>query len=215
MGIKVEPSDEVTVDGAPILAAKPTTLIMNKPRGVVTTLSDPQRRPTVAKYLPDIGAAVKPVGRLDFDSQGLLIFTNDGELAMRLSHARYGVEKEYLATVQGQPTESELDQLRKGIAILSEEPAHRGKRMMSYKTAPAHVMLVAVDSKADTSRVKIIIHEGRKRQIRLMCQAIGHPVLTLKRTRIGPLVLRDLPAGACRMLGKVEVERLRKLVGLA
>lgn len=203
MGVKVSPEDEVRVDGRPIGVAKAYTLIMNKPVGYLTTLSDPQGRPTVKKLLPTLGALVKPVGRLDMDTEGLLLFTNDGLLAQRLAHPRFGVEKEYQATVQGIPEEEALDRLRKGVYI--EEGG---------KTAPAKVQRVHEDRRHGTAVLRITIHEGRKRQVRLMFEAIGHPVLALKRIRIGPLVLKNLPAGACRMLGKVELDKLRQLVGL-
>ena len=185
-------------------STKTYTLIMNKPIGYVTTLFDPQGRPTVKKLLPEIEAMLKPVGRLDMDSEGLLLFTNDGKLAQRLTHPRYGVEKEYEAVVSGIPREENLDRLRKGIWI--EEGG---------KTAPAKVQAVNPGRKAQSTLVRITIHEGRKRQVRLMFEAIGHPVISLKRIRIGPLVLKNLPAGACRMLGKKEVDKLKSVVGLA
>jgi 23S rRNA pseudouridine2605 synthase len=203
MGIKVGPEDEVRVDGNPIDVAKPYTLIMNKPVGYLTTLSDPQRRQTVAQLLPNLDFQVKPVGRLDMDSEGLLLFTNDGALAQRLTHPRFGVDKEYHVLVTGTPTEEELARLRKGIWI--EEGG---------KTAPAKVEYLRTEKKSANSMMKIVIHEGRKRQVRLMFEAIGHPVLSLRRVRFGPLVLKNLPPGACRMLGKKEVDKLKEMVKL-
>jgi 23S rRNA pseudouridine2605 synthase len=202
MGVKVGPDDEVRVDGTLLTSAKMYTLVMNKPVGYITTLDDPQRRPTVKTLLPALDVQVKPVGRLDMETEGLLLFTNDGQLAQRLTHPRYGVEKEYQATVAGVPDEAALEKLRKGVWI--EEGG---------KTAPAKVQLL--HSKADKSVLRITIHEGRKRQVRLMCLAIGHPVQDLKRTRIGPLILKGMPPGSCRMLGKGEVDKLKELVGLA
>ncbi len=202
MGLKVGADARIKVDGAPIGIVKTYALVMNKPLGVVTTLSDPQRRPTIQRYLPDMGVQLKPVGRLDMDTEGLLICTNDGELAHRLAHPRYGIEKEYLATVKGSPEEKALSELRKGVFV-------EGRR-----TAPAKVLLIHVDQRAAKSQLSITIHEGRKRQVRLMCEAVGHPVLSLKRTRLGPFVLKGLKSGECRMLGRKEVDELRKMVGL-
>jgi len=212
MGVKVTEEDEVTVDGLPVLTAKTYTLILYKPTGCVTTLSDPQRRPTIVRFLPDLGVTLKPVGRLDMDTEGLLVCTNDGELANRLAHPRYGVEKEYQVTVQGVPDEKALSKLRKGVWI--EEGG---------KTAPAKVEVITgtrpsrYADRSDASRtsaLRITIHEGRKRQVRLMCEAVGHPVVALKRTRYGPLRIKGMRAGEARMLGKQEVDELKKLVGL-
>jgi len=203
MGRKVGPGDEVRVDGMAITASKLYTAVLNKPTGCVTTLFDPQRRPTIVKYLPDLGVQLKPVGRLDMDTEGLLIVTNDGELAQRLAHPRYEIEKEYRAIVRGIPEEKSLAKLRNGIYI------------EGGKTKPAKVDVIHAEPTTDTTGLKIVIHEGRKRQIRLMCESIGHPVISLKRLRIGPLTVKGMRAGECRMLSKVEVEGLRKLVGLA
>lgn len=202
MGCKVGPEDEVRVDGEVAKQAKLHYVLMNKPKGVVTTLSDPQRRPTVAKLLPDLGVALKPVGRLDMDSEGLLLFTNDGELAARLTHPRYGVEKEYVVLVEGDIDERGLERLRKGVHI------------EGGKTAPAKVRKGRFDPKRGTSRLEITLHEGRNRQIRQMTDAVGHRVVDLRRVRIGPLRLRDMAPGMCRILGKTEVDALRRLVGL-
>lgn len=203
MGVKVGPEDRIEVDNRPIGFAKSYTLVMNKPVGYITTLSDPQGRRTVKELLPALPVQVKPVGRLDYDSEGLLLFTNDGHLAQRLTHPRYGVEKEYQAVVSGVPEEQELEKLRKGVWIPE-----------GGKTAPAEVRLVHVDKKGVSAVLKITIHEGRKRQVRLMCEAIGHPVQSLRRTRIGPLVLKNLPPGACRKVGEKELEELRRAVKL-
>lgn len=202
MGFQVQPEDEVRVDGQVITAAKHYTLVLNKPVGVVTTLFDPQGRPTIVRYLPDLGVQVKPVGRLDMDTEGVLLVTNDGELAQRLAHPRYGIEKEYMAVVNGIPSEDDLDKLRKGVFV-------EGK-----KTSPAKVTLIHAEPTKNTTGLKIIIHEGRKRQVRLMCESIGFPVKTLKRVRLGPIYVKGMRAGEARMLGKAEVNELRGLVGL-
>lgn len=203
MGVIVTDDDIVTVDGEPIGRPPLYVLVMHKPPGYVTTLSDPQGRPTVKRLLPAIGAALKPVGRLDMNSEGLLLFTNDGELSNRLVHPRWGMEKEYEVTVEGVPSMEDLERLRKGIYI------------DGGKTRPAVVELLSKpDRKATTSKLKFILHEGKKRQIRLMCDAIRCPVVKLVRVRIGFLRLKGMPPGQCRMLGKQDIERLAKAVGL-
>lgn len=202
MGVTVSPDDEVRVDNKPIRQAKLYTLVLNKPRGVVTTLSDPQGRPTIRKWLPDYGVQLKPVGRLDMDTEGLLLVTNDGELANRLAHPRYGIEKEYLAVVRGVPSENSLERLRHGVVI------------EGGKTAPASVEMLRAERDQPNRALRIVLHEGRKRQVRQMCAAVGHPVISLKRVRVGPLFLKGLRPGECKLLGKKEVDQLRRLVGL-
>ncbi|HWD37892.1 MAG TPA: pseudouridine synthase [Fimbriimonas sp.] len=202
MGVKVGPGDRIEVDGDPIGVAKSYTVLLNKPLGVVTTLSDPQGRPTIVRYLPDYGVQLKPVGRLDMDTEGLLIVTNDGELANRLSHPRFGIEKEYQATVQGVPSQKALEQLRSGIFI-------EGRR-----THPAKVRVAHQDERRGVTVLNITLHEGRNRQVRLMCEAVGHPVTALKRVRIGQFVLKGMRPGEARLLGKKDVDELRKSVGL-
>lgn len=200
MGVKVTLEDEVLVDGVAIGIAKTYTLMMNKPVGYVTTLKDPQGRPTVARILPDLGVMLKPVGRLDMDSEGLILFTNDGELANRLAHPRYGIEKEYEVIVHGLPDEKSIQKLRDGIYI------------ETGKTSPAKVFVL--NSQRERSKLKFIIHEGKKRQIRLMCEAIGNPVISLRRVRYGHLTVKGLTKGECRMLGQKDVQLLKKMVGL-
>lgn len=202
MGVKVGPEDVVRVDGVPLKIAKIYTVLLNKPTGVVTTLYDPQKRPTIVRFLPDYGVPLKPVGRLDMDTEGLLICSNDGDLAHRLAHPSFGIEKEYVAVVEGIPPESALRDLRRGVFI-------EGRR-----TAPAKVEVIHAEEKKNTTGLRIIIHEGRKRQIRLMCELVGHPVKTLRRVRIGPLGIRGMRPGECRLLGMQEVNELKRLVGL-
>jgi 23S rRNA pseudouridine2605 synthase len=202
MGVKVSDSDEIRVDGERIGTAKHFTVVMYKPTGVVTTLSDPQGRPTIVRYLPDLGVQLKPVGRLDMDTEGLLLCTNDGELANRLTHPRFGVDKEYQVVVKGVLNEQAVERLRKGVYI-------EGR-----KTAPAVVEVVHAEAKTDSTSLRITIHEGRKRQIRLMCDAVGYPVTALKRVRIGSLRLKGMRAGQAKLLGKKEVDILRAEVGL-
>lgn len=203
MGVQVGPDDVVRVDGQTLGGTRRFYLAMNKPTGVVTTLSDPQRRRTVAQLLPEVGGAVlKPIGRLDMDTEGLLLFTNDGTFAHRMAHPRYEIEKEYHALVEGVPNEEALQKLRDGVVV-------EGRR-----TAPANVRIKHVVQKSGDALLILILHEGRKRQVRLMCEGVGHPVNALKRVRIGPIYLDKLPRGACRMLGKQEVDTLKKLIGI-
>jgi 23S rRNA pseudouridine2605 synthase len=202
LGRKVSDQDEVRVDGESVRVAKHYTLLLNKPLGVVTTMRDPQGRPTIVRYLPDYGVALKPVGRLDMDTEGLLLVTNDGDLAHRLAHPRFGVEKEYQAKVEGALDEKALKSLRGGVFV-------EGR-----KTHPADVRVAHVDPRGTFSVLQITIHEGRKRQVRMMCESVGHPVLALKRVRLGPFLLKGMRPGEARLLQKKEVEALRKSVGL-
>jgi 23S rRNA pseudouridine2605 synthase len=202
MGRKVGPEDHIEVDGEPVKTAKTFTVLLNKPLGVVTTLRDPQGRPTVAKYLPNYGIQLKPVGRLDMDTEGLLLATNDGELANRLAHPRYGIDKEYQATVTGDPGPAEIEKLESGVFI-------EGR-----KTYPAKVYVTYRDPRGRFAVLNLILHEGRNKQVRLMCEAVGHPVTALKRTRIGHLMLRGMKPGEAKLLGQKDVAALKKAVGL-
>lgn len=183
-------SDSVEVDGVPVgVLPGLVYYLLNKPAGYVTTASDPQRRPTVVELVPG-DPRVFPVGRLDVESEGLLILTNDGVLTQQLTHPSHGVEKEYLAEVEGRVQPSAIRQLREGVD-LEDGP-----------TAPAKVSEVA------PSVLKIAIHEGRNRQVRRMCEAVGHPVTRLVRTRIGPVSDRRLAPGLWRELTLGEVRQL-------
>jgi 23S rRNA pseudouridine2605 synthase len=184
--------DLVEVDGVAIgVAPGLVHYLLNKPTGVVTTADDPEGRPTVVGLVPD-EPRVFPVGRLDYDTEGLLLLTNDGELTHRLTHPSFGVDKEYLAHVDGHPTRAEVRQLREGVEL------------DDGVTAPAQVTQVT------DGVLKIVIHEGRNRQVRRMCEAIGHPVQRLVRTRIGPLTDRKLKPGAWRRLTADEVRQLER-----
>lgn len=200
LGSKVDPDqDRVAVDGRPIGAATAMVyLAVNKPIGVVSTVRDPQGRPTVSDLVPKI-ARLFPVGRLDADSEGLMLMTNDGELANRLMHPRYGCEKEYRVLVRGAPDERQLQELRSGVQ-LDDGP-----------TAPAE--LHPAEAEGPSRRwLHVTLREGRKRQVRRMLAAVGLPVERLQRIRIGTLVLGSLPAGASRPLSRSEVAALRGLV---
>ncbi len=191
LGRRVEvEQDLVEVDGAVVgVRAGLVYYLLNKPAGVVTTAEDPQGRPTVLGLVPEL-PRVFPVGRLDAATEGLLVLTNDGELTQRLTHPSFGVEKEYLAEVAGHPSPGALRQLRQGVEL------------DDGLTAPARVALVAPQV------VRLVIHEGRNRQVRRMCAALGHPVSRLVRTRIGPLADRSLAPGQCRELTPGEVRTL-------
>ena len=195
LGRRVEPDHQrITVDGVPVSPSGDlVTYLLNKPSGVVSTASDPQGRPTVVELVPT-EPRVFPVGRLDADSEGLLVLTNDGELAQRLTHPSHGVEKAYLAEVEGVPTRATLRRLREGVE-LDDGP-----------TAPAEAHLV--QSRDGNAAVEIVIHEGRNRQVRRMLDAVGHPVTRLVRTRVGTLTDPGLAPGAWRPLAYEEIRSL-------
>ena len=204
LGSKADPdTDDIRVDGRRVKSAsKRRYILLYKPRGYITTRSDPERRPTVIDLLTTGGVReyVYPVGRLDYDSEGLLLLTNDGELADRLTHPRHGIGREYHVRVRGVPDEQALERLRKGIAL-------DGNR-----TAPAEV---AIHKRIETARgddalVSIVIYEGRNRQVRRMLEAVGHPVSKLKRVRIGPITDDHIRPGEFRDLSEREVEALRR-----
>ena len=185
-------SDRVEVDGVPVSVRDGLVhYLLNKPAGVVTTASDPQGRPTVVELVPT-EPRVFPVGRLDADTEGLLVLTNDGDLTHRLTHPSFGVEKEYLAEVEGEPAPGAIRRLREGVEL--EDGV----------TAPARVAALAPNV------LRLTIHEGRNRQVRRMCAAIGHPVLRLVRTRIGPVTDRSLRPGEWRALEAKEVRALEE-----
>ncbi len=209
LGTTVDPeTDVVAVDGRPLAADRPRTyVLMHKPAGYLSTVRDERGRPTVTDLLPPtVTARVYPVGRLDRDTEGLLLLTDDGELTHRLTHPRFGLEKEYLALVRGRPDRDALERLRTGVAIDGR------------LTAPAEVAIardVDLPKGSGGTWLRIVLREGRKRQVRLMCQAVGHPVVRLIRVREGPLTLGDLPPGATRALTPDELAALRREAGLA
>jgi 23S rRNA pseudouridine2605 synthase len=185
-------SDRVEVDGVPASVRDGLVhYLLNKPAGVVTTAADPQGRPTVVELVPN-DPRVYPVGRLDADTEGLLLLTNDGDLTHRLTHPSFGVEKEYLAEVEGEPAPADVRRLREGVEL------------EDGLTAPARVASLAPNV------LRLTIHEGRNRQVRRMCAAVGHPVLRLVRTRIGPVTDRSLRPGEWRPLTAQEVRSLEE-----
>ena len=200
LGTKAEPGkDDIRVDGRRVkVVEQHRYLLLNKPRGYVTTRSDPQRRPTVMDLLRGVRDYVYPVGRLDYESEGLLLLTNDGDLAARLTHPSHEVARVYEARVLGVPDAHDLDRLSRGLVIA-------GRR-----TAPAEVRLLPVGRGGTEATLVLTIHEGRNRQVRDMCDAIGPPVEHLKRVAIGPIRDAKLKLGHWRELNDAEVERLRK-----
>jgi pseudouridine synthase len=188
--------DEVEVDGRRVAKQRLAHVLLHKPAGVVTTARDPQGRPTVVGLVGH-QTRIVPVGRLDADTTGALLLTNDGQLAHRLAHPRYEVEKVYVADVEGEPSEVVLRVLANGVEL------------EDGRTAPARVRRLAA------SRVELVLHEGRNRQVRRMCEAVGHPVRRLHRSRYAGLTLGRMRPGEWRELTADEVAALRRLAGLA
>ena len=174
-------------------------LMLNKPAGYITTRSDERGRPTVMDLIRDLPDTIYPVGRLDSETEGLLLFTNDGDFAYRLLHPSHEIDKTYLAWVQGVPNEDAIQRLRRGITI------------PSGTTAPAKIKRLKASKDSKSTQFEITIHEGKKRQVRMMFKAVKHPVIRLKRIRIGTLKLGSLPSGRYRLLTPDEVSELLML----
>lgn len=197
LGIKVGPHDRVEVEGVPMEKEEPVYFLLYKPRGVISAVKDDKGRKVVTDFFPEIKERIYPVGRLDYDTSGLLLLTNDGEFANTLMHPKHELDKVYVAKVKGLPLRETLKKLEKGIVL------------EDGKTAPARTKLISTDKGKQTSIVEITIHEGKNRQIRRMFEAIGHPVIKLKRERYGMLTLHGLSAGDSRELTPHEVKQLR------
>jgi pseudouridine synthase len=191
LGTRVDPNDRVELDGRALVPARLSYVLLHKPAGVVTTVRDPHGRRTVVDLVRGRGRVV-PVGRLDADTTGALLLTNDGPLAHRLAHPRYEVEKVYEAEVEGEPGDEALRRLAEGVEL------------DDGRTAPARVRRLG------PSRLELAIHEGRKHQVKRMCEAVGHPVVRLHRSRYAGLTLEGLEPGRWRELEPSEVTRLRK-----
>jgi 23S rRNA pseudouridine2605 synthase len=196
LGSRVRPGEqEVKVDGHLVnLDPNVRYFMLHKPAGVVTTMADPQGRPDITGFLPVEGPRVFPVGRLDRDTEGLLLLTNDGELANRLMHPRFGVEKEYLAEVEGPASDKQLARLRKGVDL--EDGPARAAAVRAVGTTGTRVAL------------RVVMTEGRKREVRRLLAAVGLPVVRLVRLRLGPVFLGDLASGEIRELTHDEVRGL-------
>ena len=199
MGMSVNPEkDRIKVDGELIqISTEKIYILMNKPTGVITTVNDPFNRPTVIDMLKSVKERVFPVGRLDKDTEGLLILTNDGSLTYKITHPKYEIQKTYVAHLSGRVNKDKLMILQNGV------------KLEDGITAPANIKVLLV--KNDYTILQIKIHEGRNRQIRRMCKAIGHPLLYLKRTRIGNIDLQDLNVGEWRYMTKQELNYLKNL----
>ncbi|HMH40922.1 MAG TPA: pseudouridine synthase [Gaiellaceae bacterium] len=187
----VHAGDRVEVDGEPVAAQQLTYVLLNKPAGTVTTASDPQGRPTVVQLVDEVPERIVPVGRLDADTTGALLLTNDGALAHRLAHPRYGVDKVYEVDVEGEPDDVALRRLAEGVEL------------DDGLTAPAEVRRLA------PSKIELTLHEGRKHQVKRMCAAVGHPVRRLHRSRYAGLTVADVEQGRWRELDPTEVTQLR------
>ncbi|HUU54391.1 MAG TPA: pseudouridine synthase [Armatimonadota bacterium] len=201
-GSLVDPETQgVDVDGRLLQPQPRRYLLLNKPRGPISAATDERGRQTVLDLLPGVDERLYPAGRLDADTEGLLLITNDGDLTYRLTHPRFGIEKVYQAEVTGRPSRADLEKLQQGI-MLEEGP-----------TGPAHTKLLRAGK--NSSRVEIAVHAGRKRMVRRMFEAVGHPVTALRRTRIGPLTLGDLKPGQWRPLSTAEITLLKTTVAEA
>jgi 23S rRNA pseudouridine2605 synthase len=197
--INVE-TDSVEFEGKQVEPlAEHIYLMLNKPAGCLTTRSDERGRPTVMELVADLRDTIYPVGRLDLETEGLLLFTNDGDFAYRLLHPSHEVEKTYLVWVKGVPRDDAIQRLRQGVTI------------SSGATAPAKIKRVKVSKDGTSTKFEVVIHEGKKRQVRLMFKAVGHPVIRLKRVRIGNLRLGNLPSGQYRFLSPEEISELMLL----
>ncbi|WP_270648069.1 pseudouridine synthase [Paeniclostridium hominis] len=195
-----EKKDKVEVDGKLIgLEEKLVYIMLNKPEGYVTTVKDQFDRKSVIDLVKDIDARVYPIGRLDYETSGLLLLTNDGDLTYKLTHPKHEVDKTYIATVKGIPTQNEITNFEKGLYI------------EDYKTSPAKIKIVKKNIEKNYAVCEIKIHEGRNRQVRKMCKAINHPVMNLRRKAMGKIVLKDVEIGKYRHLTIEEVNYLKNL----
>ncbi len=201
IGCEIEPdADDVRVNEKPIRRQRPAYILLNKPEGTVTTAQDTHGRKTVMDHLSSVRTRVYPVGRLDFDVSGVLLLTNDGELAQRLTHPRYGVPKSYIVTVKGHVTQETLDKLASGVSLSDS------------RTAPADVAILS--RQKDKTRVRLTLREGRKHEVKRMCAAVGHDVTKLRRVQFAGIEVGRLKPGEWRWLRAEEVARLRRLVRL-
>ncbi|MED4883960.1 pseudouridine synthase [Bacillus sp. FSL W8-1127] len=199
LGTKVSDSDKIEVEGIPVEREEKVYFLLYKPRGVISSVRDDKGRKTVIDFFPHVDKRIYPIGRLDYDTSGLLLLTNDGEFANLLMHPRYKIEKTYIAKLKGIPPRPALKQLEKGVEL------------EDGMTAPAKIKFLSGDRKKNTAIVEITIHEGRNRQVRRMFEKIGYPVLKLRRERFAFLTLQGLNAGEFRELSPHEVKQLREL----
>ncbi|MBM7709354.1 pseudouridine synthase [Enterococcus lemanii] len=199
LGTQVSEKDQIEVDNVPIYQEEPVYYLFYKPRGVISAVSDDKNRKVVIDYFPNVTKRIYPVGRLDYDTSGLLLLTNDGNFSQKLTHPKYEVDKVYVAKVKGKAENKQLLPLTRGIR-------HEGVKM-----APAKFNILSNDAKSQTSIVELTIHEGKNHQVKNMLQAVGLPVQKLKREKYGHLTLAGLRPGEYRELNKKEVSQLLEL----
>ncbi|AVK99919.1 pseudouridine synthase [Pediococcus inopinatus] len=198
LGTKVDEDDRIEVNGIPLQREKLVYLLFYKPRGVISSVKDEKNRKTVMSYFPDVQQRIYPVGRLDYDTSGILLMTNDGQLANKLTHPKYKFEKTYVAKVEGIPTNDQMEKLRHGV------------RIDKKATAPAKTNVISTDPAKKTAVIELTIHEGRNHQVKKMFEKIDHPVIKLKREKYGFLTLDGLQSGEWRSLKLNEITRLIK-----
>jgi len=199
LGVKVTPSDKIEVEGVQMEKERKVYFLLYKPRGVISAVSDDKNRKVVTDFFPNVEERIYPVGRLDYDTSGLLLFKNDVEFDNSLTHPKFEIDKTYVARLKGIPNKEDLQKLERGI------------KLEDGMTAPAKVKLLSADTKAAKAIVQITIHEGRNRQVRRMFEAIGYPVQKLSREQFAFLTLHSLNAGESRELSPHEVKQLRVL----
>lgn len=199
MGCKVAANDKIEVDGVPIEQEQLVYFLFYKPRGVISAVTDDKERKVVTDFFPSVSERIYPIGRLDYDTSGLLLLTNDGAFSQMLSHPKHELNKTYVAKVKGTIYPKDLAPFSKGI------------RIDGRKTAPAQYRILSADRKSETSVVEVTIHEGRNHQVKKMFEAIGFPVSKLKRERYGQLDLTGLRPGQYRVLSKHEINELKQL----
>ncbi|MCA0970298.1 rRNA pseudouridine synthase [Halobacillus litoralis] len=199
LGTKVTPNDDIEVNGVPIDKEEPVYFLLYKPRGVISSVKDDKGRKVVTDYLPEVQERIFPIGRLDYDTSGVLLLTNDGDFANLLMHPSHEVDKEYIVKTKGIPSSDHMKKLKKGISVDGD-----------YLKA-VHAKVMSTESKRNTAIVKVILHEGKNRQVRRMFDALGFPVDKLKRERYGMIGLHGMNAGDYRPLKPHEVKQLRQL----
>ena len=199
LGTKVSENDTIEVNQIPLEREQPVYFLLYKPSGVISSVRDDKGRKVVTDYFENVEERIYPIGRLDYDTSGVLLLTNDGDFANLLMHPKYEIDKEYIAKIKGIPPREKIKQLEKGV------------QLEDGKTAPAKAKVLSIDKKKKTAVVRLIIHEGRNRQVRRMFEAIGHPVKKLKRERYGFLDVKGMNPGEYRELTPKEVNQLRSL----
>ncbi len=200
MGLNVSKNDTIEVDSIPITKEEKLYFLLNKPRGVISSAGDPKGRKTVVDFFSHIEQRIYPVGRLDYDTTGVLLMTNDGELTNQLTHPKYGVEKTYIAKVKGLIDKKAISRLEKGLNI------------DGYTTRPAKARILDIDSKKNISMVELVIHEGKNHQVKKMLKTVGFPVEKLHRDKYGFLTTEGLQSGEWRQLKTFEVNKLKDLI---